>query len=140
MYPSLPFLDRICVPTNGMESYSLEPYHKFEIPKGMPVYIPILPIHRNPKYFPKPDQFIPERFSPENRDSVDQYSYLAFGLGPRNCIGSRFGYFQVKLGLFSILRNYRVEVCEKTPTKIEFDKKSLVMQSDKPLYMNLTRI
>uniref|UniRef100_A0A1B0DJA1 Cytochrome P450 n=1 Tax=Phlebotomus papatasi TaxID=29031 RepID=A0A1B0DJA1_PHLPP len=127
LYPSLPFLDRICAPVNGEQFYSLEPYHKFQIPKGMPIYIPIISIHRNPKYFPNPDQFIPERFSPENRESIDQYSYLAFGLGPRSCIGSRFAYFQVKLALFSILRDYKVEVSERTPTKMNFDKKSLMV-------------
>ncbi|XP_055713674.1 cytochrome P450 6g1-like [Phlebotomus papatasi] len=140
LYPSLPFLDRICAPVNGEQFYSLEPYHKFQIPKGMPIYIPVISIHRNPKYFPNPEQFIPERFSAENKESIDQYSYLAFGLGPRSCIGSRFAYFQVKLALFSILRNYKVEVSERTPTKMKFDKKSLVIRSQEPLLMYLKRI
>ncbi|GAB0089367.1 Cytochrome P450 [Sergentomyia squamirostris] len=140
LYPSLPFLDRLCIPVDGNESYSLEPYHKFSIPKGMPVYIPIIPIHRDAKYFPNPEKFIPERFSPENRESNDQNQFLAFGQGPRNCIGSRFGYFQVKLALFTILLNYRVEQCERTPIKIEFDKKSLITHSASALYMKLIKI
>ncbi|GAB0089364.1 Cytochrome P450 [Sergentomyia squamirostris] len=140
LYPPLPFLDRVCIPADDKESYSLEPYHKFAIPRGMKVYIPVIPIHRDPKYFPNPEDFIPERFSPENRDSAEQYNYLAFGQGPRNCIGNRLGYFQIKLALFTILRNYRVEKSHRTPTKIEFNRKSLITHSEAPLYMNLTRI
>ncbi|KAG9429130.1 cytochrome P450 6A1 [Apis mellifera carnica] len=41
-------------------------------------------------------------------------NYLAFSNGPRNCIGARFANYQVKIGLIMILRNYKVEVCEKT--------------------------
>uniref|UniRef100_A0A6B2E8P4 Putative cytochrome p450 6g1-like protein n=1 Tax=Phlebotomus kandelakii TaxID=1109342 RepID=A0A6B2E8P4_9DIPT len=140
LYPSLPFLDRVCVPVDGKKSYSLEPYHKFEIPRGMPIYIPVSPIHRDPKNYTDPDKFIPERFSAENKDSIDQYNYLSFGIGPRNCIGSRFGYFQVKLALFTIIKDYKVEVCEKTPTKIVFNPKSLIVQSLDPIYLNLNRI
>ncbi|GAB0091884.1 hypothetical protein DMENIID0001_067750 [Sergentomyia squamirostris] len=140
LYPSLPFLDRLCIPADGKESYSLEPYHKFAIPKGMPVYIPVIPIHRDPKYFSNPDEFVPERFSPENRDSIDLFKFKGFGQGPRNCIGSRFAYFQVKLALFTILQNYKVEQCDRTPAKIEFDRKALLTHSETPLYMTLTKI
>ncbi|XP_055684339.1 cytochrome P450 6g1-like [Lutzomyia longipalpis] len=140
LYPSLPFLDRICAPADGSDSYSLEPYHSFSIPRGMPVYIPHVSIQRDPKFYPNPLQFIPERFSSENRDSINQYAFLSFGIGPRNCIGSRFGYLQVKLALITILRYYRVEATERTPKSIEFAKKSLFVHSKEPLYMNLTRI
>ncbi|XP_055681827.1 probable cytochrome P450 6g2, partial [Lutzomyia longipalpis] len=140
MYPPLPFLDRVCSPPDGGEYYSLEPYHSFAIPKGMPIYIPHIAIQRDEKFFPNPEEFIPERFSPENRDSINQYTFLAFGLGPRNCIGLRFGYLQAKLALITILNNYRVEATERTPKTIEFDKKALVVHSKEPLFMNLTRL
>uniref|UniRef100_A0A1B0CMB4 Cytochrome n=1 Tax=Lutzomyia longipalpis TaxID=7200 RepID=A0A1B0CMB4_LUTLO len=140
LYPPLPFLDRMCYPSNGEESYSLEPYHKFSIPKGMPIYIPIFSIHRDAKYFENPNDFIPERFSTENPDKVDQNSYLAFGTGPRNCIGLRFAYIQVKLALYTIIRDYRIEVCKKTPSRIILGKKSLMLQSEEPLIMNLVKI
>ncbi|XP_055689323.1 cytochrome P450 6g1-like [Lutzomyia longipalpis] len=140
LYPPLPFLDRMCYPSNGEESYSLEPYHEFSIPKGMPIYIPIFSIHRDAKYFENPNDFIPERFTTENPDKVDQNSYLAFGTGPRNCIGLRFAYIQVKLALYTIIRDYRIEVCKKTPSRIILGKKSLMLQSDEPLIMNLVKI
>lgn len=49
MYPPLPFLDRLCQLPKGQKGYSLEPYGDFEIPDNMPVLIPFLSIHRDPK-------------------------------------------------------------------------------------------
>uniref|UniRef100_A0A1L8E4K4 Putative cytochrome n=1 Tax=Nyssomyia neivai TaxID=330878 RepID=A0A1L8E4K4_9DIPT len=140
LYPSLPFLDRICDPTDGTDSYSLEPYHSFSVPRGMPVYIPLIAIQRDPKYFPNPLEYIPERHSPENQESTDKNNYLTFGIGPRKCIGARFGFLQLKLAIITILRNYRVEPSERSPERIEFDPKALVVHSQKPIYMNLTKI
>lgn len=46
MYPPLPFLDRECTDAEG---YSLEPFHKFRVPKGMPIYIPAYALHMDPQ-------------------------------------------------------------------------------------------
>lgn len=46
MYPPLPFLDRECTSDEG---YSLSPFHKFCVPKGMPVYIPAYALHMDPQ-------------------------------------------------------------------------------------------
>ncbi|XP_055681823.1 cytochrome P450 6g1-like [Lutzomyia longipalpis] len=140
MYPSLPFLDRVYSPPEGEEKYFLEPYHSFAIPKGMPIYVPLVALQRDEKYFPNPTEFIPERFSPENRDSINPYCYMPFGAGPRNCIGSRFANLQVKLSLITILRSYRVEATDRTPKFIEYDEKAVVNTSKQPLYMNLKRL
>lgn len=51
LYPILPFIDRECeVPINE-EGYSLEPYSSFKIPRGMPVYIPIYSLQRDPEVY-----------------------------------------------------------------------------------------
>lgn len=48
LYPPLPFLDRECTVDKG-ESYCLEPFGKYSIPNGMPVYIPAYALHMDPK-------------------------------------------------------------------------------------------
>lgn len=58
-----------------------------QIRKGEPVLIPFFKIHRDEKYFPNPNTFDPERFSNENKDNIKPFTYMPFGLGPRNCIG-----------------------------------------------------
>lgn len=136
LYPILPVLDRQCVNPDG---YSLEPLSDFKIPCGMPVYIPFYAIQRDPKYFPDPLQFDPERFSAENIGKIKPFTNFPFGSGPRNCIGERFGLMQVKTGIVKLLKYFRLETTEKTPKKIVLEKKSMVIHSDKGLFINYVR-
>lgn len=47
------------------------------------LWIPTYAIHRDPKYYPNPEVFDPERFSDENRKSIHPCVYIPFGSGPR---------------------------------------------------------
>ena len=59
------------------------------IPAGTNVIMAPFLLHRDPKIFPDPDNFIPERFLPEHCAKRHPYSYLPFSAGPRNCIGQK---------------------------------------------------
>lgn len=57
------------------------------IEKDHKLIIPIYSLHYDPKYFPDPETFNPERFSPEEKAKRSSSVYLPFGDGPRICIG-----------------------------------------------------
>ncbi|XP_011253334.1 cytochrome P450 6A1 isoform X1 [Camponotus floridanus] len=97
------------------------------IPKGQDIWIPIYAIQRDPDIYPKPDVFDPERFSDKVAQIKHSMFYLPFGDGPRNCIGARFAVHQTKIGLIKILRNYKVEICEKTQIPYINDPRSSVI-------------
>lgn len=80
-YPILPILHRECTADCVIEEANLK------IEKGQKLMISILGLHYDPKYFPEPDKFDPERFSEENKRNILPYSYIPFGEGPRQCIG-----------------------------------------------------
>ena len=82
------------------------------------IIIPIAQIHMNPKYFPDPTTFDPDRFSYENMGKIKSGTFVPFGLGPRNCFGMRLGYLQTKLIIFSIVSKFHIEKSEKTPKKL----------------------
>jgi cytochrome P450 family 4 len=44
-------------------------------------------IHKDPRYFPEPEKFIPERFDDLKYTVENQYVFVPFSAGPRNCIG-----------------------------------------------------
>ncbi|XP_037036008.1 cytochrome P450 9e2-like [Bradysia coprophila] len=93
---------------------------------GQQFWIPIYGLHMDPKYFPEPKKFDPERYSDENASKIVNGSYIPFGIGPRNCIGSRFALLQIKAVAFHLLKHFTFEVCEKTALPLEMGKLSLV--------------
>ncbi|XP_053966371.1 probable cytochrome P450 6t3 [Anastrepha ludens] len=140
LYPTAPFINRECLPNGQEQTLWYEERSKcLCIPKDVPAYVSILGIHRDPKYWPNPQLFDPQRFAPENLPSIQPMTYLPFGAGPHGCIGSRLGILQVKLGLIFILRSYRVEVCEQTLTKIQFDSKRFMLEANGRLYLKFVK-
>lgn len=73
--PTLTRIDRIC--TKEWEHKE----SKLKIPVGMSVQLPVWPLHYNPEYFPEPEKFQPERFLPQNKDSLQKHALLSFGQG-----------------------------------------------------------
>jgi hypothetical protein len=54
----------------------------------METVIPVLALHRDPKYYPEPERFDSERFNEDEKTRRHHYVYLPFGEGPRICIGT----------------------------------------------------
>lgn len=57
------------------------------------------------------------RFSKENKDNIDPYTYMPFGAGPRNCIGMRFALVMMKLAVVETLQRYSFSVCKETEVR-----------------------
>jgi len=120
-YPPLPILNREC-----NTDYKI-PGTNVVLKKGMPTVIPIYAIQHDPKYYPEPERFDPERFNEDEKAKRHQYVYLPFGEGPRICIGMRFGLMQTKVGLVSLLSKYQLSVSKKTPIPLVLEPRSFVL-------------
>ncbi|RZF44805.1 hypothetical protein LSTR_LSTR000757 [Laodelphax striatellus] len=107
------------------------------LPADTLVIIPVYGLHHDPKLFPNPEKFIPERFSKENQDKIVPYSYLPFGEGPRNCIGMRFGKMQIKLAVASILLHFRIKKSPKTVEPILIENKSFTYNAKGGIWLKL---
>jgi cytochrome P450 len=63
-------------------------------------------LHRHTKLWDRPEAFIPSRFLPENRGTIDRYQYLPFGVGPRICIGATFALQEAVIALGALLSSF----------------------------------
>uniref|UniRef100_A0A1I8NS15 Cytochrome P450 n=1 Tax=Stomoxys calcitrans TaxID=35570 RepID=A0A1I8NS15_STOCA len=129
LYPLFTFLERKYErPLNRTDPYTLKPFYDMILPEGTPIYISVYGLHYDEKYWPNPEKFDPERFSPTNKGSIHPMVYIPFGAGPRNCIGARLGMIQVKIGLLQFLKNHYVRVCDQTQKHPVFDPKAAIIQ------------
>ncbi|KAJ3617676.1 hypothetical protein MTP99_006773 [Tenebrio molitor] len=78
------------------------------IPQGCELLIPTHFIHRNPKYWPDPLKFNPDRFLPEEIEKRPRYCYMPFSIPPRNCIGMVFAMMSMKVSIANMIRNFRI--------------------------------
>jgi len=80
------------------------------IPAGAKIYLCPYVMHRNPRYFPDPVQFNPERFTETAKKERAQFAYFPFGGGARVCIGEHFAKMEAVLTLSSIAQRFRMSL------------------------------
>lgn len=77
------------------------------VPPFTDIYIHLRIIHQDPKYFPEPEKFIPER----HLKPIP--AFIPFGNGSRNCIGQVYAIQEMKMVLANLLMEYKWETVEK---------------------------
>lgn len=82
----------------------------YKIPAGATVMLSPFLVHRNPKYWPNPEGFDPDRFDPSNKDAIADFSYLPFGGGARKCIAEHFAMMEMVLAVATIAQRYRLDL------------------------------
>ncbi len=82
----------------------------FTIPKGSSVMLSQWLTHRHPDFWENPEQFDPDRFSPERSANRPRYAYFPFGGGPRQCIGNVFALTEANLILAAVAQKYRLRL------------------------------
>jgi cytochrome P450 len=79
------------------------------VPKGALVIVSPYLVHRHKKLWDAPDYFMPERFLPDQRESIDRFQYIPFGAGPRVCIGLRFAMLEAVVILAEVVKRVRLD-------------------------------
>jgi cytochrome P450 len=77
-------------------------------------------LHRDPRWFPEPDRFDPDRFLGERRKSLPRNAYLPFGTGPRACIGEQFSWAEATTALAVMAANWRFSTALDLVPEIQY--------------------
>ncbi len=77
------------------------------MPKGSIVVVSPWLLHHDPRWWPRPDAFDPERWAPERRTDRPRSAFVPFGAGPRVCVGEPFAWMEGVLLLSTIARRWR---------------------------------
>ena len=115
--PNLPFTRmvieesmRLYPPAHTMSRQALAPDRlgNIELKKGSSVLIVPWLLHRHRKLWDRPDEFRPERFTPEAVAARPRFAYIPFGAGPHICIGAAFAVTEAILCLATLTRRFRL--------------------------------
>lgn len=114
--PNLPYTDaviteamRVYPPVYliGREATSNLQLGGYRVKKGYTIFMSQWVNHRDPKYFPDPEAFRPERWEDGLARRIPKYAYYPFGGGQRVCIGNTFALMEAAIILASVGQQFR---------------------------------
>jgi cytochrome P450 len=122
LYPPVYNIARECIAPDVVKG--------FQIPKGTVVLMSILGIHRDERWWPQAQDFIPERFA----GPWPKQAYLPFATGRHLCIGNHFALTEMAVALIRLAQAYRVEFIDPQPVGTAAQ---ITLVPDRPLAFRL---
>lgn len=83
-----------------------------KITSGAEIVIPQWAVHRSPRNFCHPEEFRPDRWTPEFTRKLPKFAYFPFGGGQRTCIGNNFGFHESVRVVTEINRRFQLRLHE----------------------------
>jgi cytochrome P450 len=123
-YPRLPFVEsvfsesmRLYPPAWAIGRRAKADYEVggYTIPARSILLLSPYVTHRNPRWWPDPERFDPDRWTPERREQRPKFAYFPFGGGSRVCIGERFAWLEGVLLLAAIAQRWRFRLAPGHP-------------------------
>lgn len=108
----------------------------YDVAAGANILIPTFHIHTDPRHWPDPEIFDPDRFTPANSASRHRFAFFPFSAGPRGCIGQKLGMQVEKAMLAALFRNFSVE--SLTPRREMRTTIGISLKFDGPVRVRLT--
>jgi cytochrome P450 len=109
---------------------------RYLIPKGGQVVVSQFVNHHDPRFFPDPERFDPDRWAPEDEKNLPKFAYFPFGGGSRSCVGEPFAWMEGILLLATIgrkwsmrhLKNHKVEMHPRITLRPRYGMKMMLHQ------------
>jgi cytochrome P450 len=104
------------------------------IERGTQVWIVQWASHRDPRFFPRPQAFLPERWDNDLLRRLPRFAYFPFGGGPRLCIGNNFAMLEAVLVLATLVQRWRPTIAPRDVPRPQF---SITLRPNGPLRAQL---
>jgi cytochrome P450 len=103
---------RLYPPAWAMGRYARNDFQlgEYRLPARTTVLISQFVTHRDPRYFPDPLRFDPQRFTAEAKSKRAKFTYFPFGAGVRQCIGESFAWMEGVLVLATFLQKWKLRL------------------------------
>jgi cytochrome P450 len=110
---------RLYPPAWAVGYQALQPFtlDAYEIPARSFILMSQYIVHRDRRWFPEPERFKPERWTPEAQATRPRFSYFPFGGGPRQCIGEQFAWMEQVVLLATIAQRWQPR--QAAPNEVE---------------------
>jgi cytochrome P450 len=121
---SLPYVERVVTESmrlyppawiigrRALGEYAIGPY---VAPAGALFLVSPYIVQRDVRYYPDPELFDPDRWTPEFRAQLPKFAYCPFGGGPRQCIGESFAWMELILLVATIAQQWRLRLVPGHP-------------------------
>jgi cytochrome P450 len=107
LYPPAWIVGRRAIGEYAVDGYRLPP-------RSIVLVSPYV-LHRDARFFPEPDRFMPERWTPEFRQALPPFAYFPFGGGTRRCIGESFAWMELVLVMATLAQQWRLRLVPGHP-------------------------
>lgn len=112
---------RMYPPAYAIGRRALVPYRvgEYELPARTIVLTCPWTAHHDARWFPDPDRFDPERWTPDQIATRPKFSYFPFGAGTRICIGEQFAWTEAILMLATLAQKWRASLVPGHPVVLQ---------------------
>lgn len=122
--PNLPFVEQVVTESMrlfppawiiGRRTVAAYEVGGYTLPPRTLVLLSPYLLHRDERFFPEPERFLPGRWTPEFKQGLHPFAYFPFGGGTRRCIGESFAWMELVLVTAALAQQWRFRLLPGHP-------------------------